>query len=253
MAGILIAPYFVRPLADAVWLPGERQAQFARRLGFDQRRIFRGLYTCDRSALEAQHLTRVAEKRAVKRSFLFVGRFIPEKGVDTLVEAYRVYRKTTADAWPMVCCGSGPLLSRLQGQPGIHVEGFVQPERLPAMFASAGCFVLASKFEPWALVVHEAASAGLLVLSSDQVGAAVHLVQPGYNGYIFGGGDVAGLASLMSEASAMSDTRLDEMSQASYALSQQFSPKHWADTLLRSFYVLPRAPGANGGSAAVPR
>ena len=103
--------------------------------------------------------------------------------------------------------------------------------------ASAGCLILPSQFEPWALVVHEAAAAGRLILASENVGAVTHLVQPGYNGFIFNNKDVAGLASLMSRVSAMTDTELDRMSRASYLLSLQFSPKQWADTLLHSYHA----------------
>jgi len=229
----LIARFYLHPLADAVWLPGERQAVFARKLGFSQRIILRGLYSCDQPAIEVPHLTRLAEGRAVPRSFLFVGRFVSEKGIDTLAEAYRAYRQATVNPWPLICCGAGPLHSRLTDKPGIQIEGFVQPEQLAALVARAGCLVLPSAFEPWAVVVHEAASAGLLVLASENVGAALHLVQPDYNGFIFAGGDVEGLALLMSRVSAMSNAQLDGMSRNSYSLSRQFSPRRWADTLLQ--------------------
>jgi glycosyltransferase involved in cell wall biosynthesis len=233
--GTLVAPWYVRSIADAVWLPGERQAAFARRLGFQQRTILRGLYTCDQPAIETVHFSRVAEGRAVPRSFLFVGRFVSEKGVDQLVTAYESYREGTANPWPLVCCGAGPLISRLSGRPGIRVEGFVQPDRLCDILASSGCLVLPSTFEPWAVVVHEAASAGLLILASEKVGATVHLIQDNYNGYIFDSRDAKGLAALMFHVSNLSDVRLDAMSQASHLLSMQFTPARWADTLLDGF------------------
>ena len=233
--GTLIAPWYVRPLADMIWVPGERQAAFARRLGFEQRAILWGLLSGDQPAIETVHLLRLADGRAVPRSFLFAGRFVSEKGVDQLVKAYESYRERSIDPWPLVCCGAGPLGSRLEGRPGIRVEGFVQPDRLCDILASAGCLVLPSTFEPWAIVVHEAASAGLLILASDIVGAAVHLVQDNYNGYIFDCRDVKGLSALMSHVSDLSDVRLDAMSRASHLLSKQFSPARWADTLLDGF------------------
>jgi glycosyltransferase involved in cell wall biosynthesis len=227
-----MAPYYLRPLSDAVWLPGERQAVFARRLGFAQRAILRGLYSCDQPYFERVHNLRVSEGRPVPRSFLFVGRFVPDKGIATLIAAYEAYRANSPNPWPLVCCGAGPLGSLLERRPGITIEGFLQPERLRAELGLAGCLVLPSDFEPWAVVVHEAASAGLVILASENVGSAVHLVQDNYNGYIFGGRDVEGLASLMTRVSAMSDARLNSMSRASHSLSRQFSPGRWADTLL---------------------
>jgi glycosyltransferase involved in cell wall biosynthesis len=227
-----IASYYLRPLADKVWLPGERQALFARKLGFEQHAILRGLYCCDERRVESVYKDRLASELAVPRAFLFVGRFVQEKGIDTLAEAYAMYRANCPNPWPLICCGAGPMRSLLENKPGVQLEGFLQPDQLLSRFRSAGCLVLPSNLEPWAVVVHEAASAGLLILASEHVGAAVHLVQDHYNGYIFGGKDARGLASLMGLVSAQTDRRLNEMSRASHSLSMQFSVTRWVDTLL---------------------
>lgn len=233
--GTMVSAFYLKPIADVVWLPGERQATFARRLGFSQGAILRGSFTCDHPAFAAVHDARVAQGQPLPRRFVFVGRMVPAKSVDKLVEAYRIYRKQNPNAWPLICCGSGPMRSRLEGQEGIRFDGFVQPDKVPQVLGSAGCLVLPSRFEPWALVVHEAAAAGRLILASENVGSVTHLVQPGYNGFIFNNNDVAGLAGLMLRVSSMSDARLNQMSEASYLLSQQFSPRQWADILLQSY------------------
>lgn len=233
--GVWTAPFYLRPIADVAWLPGERQAAFARKLGFGQMQILRGSFSCDQPQFAAQHLQRLELGRAVPRSFLFSGRFIEIKGIDILSEAYRLYSKQVADPWSLVCCGAGPLRGLLEGLPGVHLEGFVQPENMAAKLATAGCLILPSISEHWSLAVHEATSAGLLVLASETVGATVHLVQPNFNGFIFDDRDVEGLAHLMMRVSAMSDERLDAMSHASFQLSQQFSPALWASTLIESY------------------
>lgn len=233
--GTLVSPFYVKPIADVVWLPGERQATFARRLGFSQNAILRGSFTCDHPAFAAVHNARIDRAQPLPRCFVFVGRMVPAKCVDKLARAYRNYRKQNPDAWPLICCGSGPLRSRLENEEGVRMEGFVQPDKIPQVLESAACLILPSKFEPWALVVHEAAAAGRLILASENVGSVTHLVQPGYNGFIFDNNDVAGLARLMSRVSLMSDRQLDQMSRSSYLLSQQFSPRQWADTLLQSY------------------
>ncbi len=233
--GTVIAPWYVRALADAIWLPGERQADFARRLGFEQRAILWSSLSCDQPAIETLHLARVAEGRTVPHAFLFVGEFAAHKGNDELVKAYGVYREKTADPWPLVCCGAGPKEFHFKGKPGIRVVGFVQPQNLRDKLVSAGCLVLPSNVDHWGVVVHEAASAGLVILASNRVGATVHLVQDNFNGYIFDGQDVHALAALMSHVSRLCDARLDSMSEASHLLSKQFTPARWADTLLEGF------------------
>ncbi len=233
--GTLIAPWYVRPLADAVWVPGERQAVFARKLGFEQFNVLRGSLSCDQPAIETLHKSRVAAGRAVPRSFLFLGEFALHKGIEQLVKAYEAYREGSVDPWPLVCCGAGSLGPRLEGKPGIRVEGFVQPDRLCDILASSGCIILPSNIDHWGVVIHEAASAGLLILASEIVGAVVHLVQDNYNGYIFDAWDAKELAALMFHVSNFSDARLDAMSRASHSLSKQFTPARWADTLLEGF------------------
>jgi glycosyltransferase involved in cell wall biosynthesis len=235
--GIMVSPLFVKPMTDAVWLPGERQAMFARRLGFSQSQILRGVYSCDHPAFAAVHIARIQKDEPLPRCFVFIGRMVEDKCVDKLARAYRLYREQYANPWPLTCCGSGPMKSLLEKEDGVKMNGFVQPDKIPQVLASAACLILPSRFEPWALVVHEAAAAGRLILASEDVGAVPHLVQPGYNGFIFNNEDVAGLATLMSRVSAMGDAQLDAMSRASYMLSQQFSPRLWADTLLQSFHA----------------
>ena len=58
---VMVSPLFVKPMTDAVWLPGERQAMFARRLGFSQSQILRGSSTCDHPAFAAVHIARIHE------------------------------------------------------------------------------------------------------------------------------------------------------------------------------------------------
>ena len=232
--GALVAPFYVRPIADAVWLPGERQAIFARKLGFSQRAILRGSFTCDHQAFSAVHEARLAQKQALPRAFVFVGRMVASKGVDILARSYRAYRRQSANPWPLICCGSGPMRSQLENREGIRIMGFIQPDEMPRVLSSAGCLILPSSFEPWSLVVHEAASAGRIILASENVGAVPHLVQPAYNGFIFNNKDIEGLTALMSRVSAMTDAQLDQMSCASHQLSKQFSPRQWANILLQS-------------------
>lgn len=251
--GALIAPFLIRPAADVIWLPGERQSTFARKMGFEQHAVLRGSLSGDRAAFEAMHLARLNERLPLPRAFFYAGRFSPEKGVVTLANAYDRYFREARNPWPLICCGTGPLQSRLEGKPGIQIGGFIQPQHIANTMANAGCLIAPSDWDHWGVVVHEAASAGLLILASEEVGASVHLVQPNYNGFIFGKKDAKTLAELMARVSAMSDERLDEMSQASHSLSLQYSPALWADMLLDSFHALaaPR-PVASTSAQALP-
>ncbi len=230
--GSIMSPFLVKTLADAIWVPGDRQAAFATRLRFDEDRILRGLYSCDYFAFSQVHEQRARLRLPLNRAFVFAGRLIEKKGITTLAAAYRRYRNSVRDPWPMLCLGRGPMVQVLAEEPGITVEGFVQPAWLPAKLAGAACLVLPSTFEPWALVVHEAAAAGLAILASDAVGSVPHLVEHGENGFIFRPNDVQGLSHLMERLSLMSNDSLTAMSFASASLARQFTPVLWTDTIL---------------------
>lgn len=231
-AAIALGSLWLAPLADAIWVPGERQAIWARKLGFGKDRVLQGMYSCDQPALASIYRQRIADGRPLPHTFLYVGRMAPVKGLDVLVAAFAAYRKSCPDPWPLICCGTGPLAHLIEGQTGIVNEGFLQPHELMSKYASAGCLILPSNHEPWALVVHEAAAAGLLIVSSDVVGASPHLVQSHYNGFTFPSGDAESLTRAMLRVSALGNQRLEEMSAASHSLSAQFSPRRWADTLM---------------------
>lgn len=229
--GVAVARWYLHAQFEAVFLPGEPQARFARKLGFRNDQIWRGLYTCDHASFAAAYKRRTGPA-APRRVFLFAGRLIPEKGIDILLAAYRRYRAEAADPWPLVVCGTGPLAPALAGEAGIRHLGFVQPDAFGEIMANAGCLVLPSRFEPWGLVIHEAAAAGLAVIASTACGAAVHLVQDGFNGYVVAPGDAGELTRNFHRIGRLNDDRLAAMQAASHALSLQYTPGRWADTVV---------------------
>lgn len=225
-AGVAISRWHIQPYYDRAFVPGERQADFARRLGFPQSAISAGLYACD--------IARFAPPAGATpgRGFVFVGRLIPEKGVDTLAEAYRRYRAMTADSWPLTIYGSGSLGEVLSGIEGVTLAGFVQPQALPAALHQAGAFVLPSLFEPWAVAINEAAAAGLPMIVTSACGASVHLVQDRLNGAVVGAGDAQDLARAMHRIAGLSDAERGAYGAMSLALAQQFTPQRWAETVI---------------------
>ena len=229
--GSYISRYYLHPICDALFVAGERQAIFARKLGFAQSKILRGVLSCDHDKFSAIYFER-KELLVEPKAFVFIGRLVPEKGLDVLLEAYAKYRKLATNPWPLKCYGTGPLKSMLEETEGIELNGFCQPENLPKELLGASCLVLPSKFEPWALVVHEATSAGMAVICTEAVGASVHLVQKGYNGYIVETGSVVELTDSLLNYSLLSSAERNEMGARSYQMSLQFTPQRWARTLM---------------------
>jgi len=224
----LIARWYLHSAIDALWVAGERQRQFAARLGFKGERCWSGYYSCDWPRFAA-----AKSESERKPAFLFVGRYVEAKGIDLLVDAYRRYRADTSEPWDLVCAGAGPLEGLLDEEEGIINKGFVQPEALPDLMREAGAFVLPSQDEPWGVVIHEAAASGLPLLCSDACGAAVHLLQDGYNGWKFETGNVSHLKACMAQLSKLCSTALHNMGQRSHQLSKQYTPRQWSITFKR--------------------
>jgi glycosyltransferase involved in cell wall biosynthesis len=170
-------------------------------------------------------------------SFLFVGRYVEEKGIRDLAAAYRLYRTKVEKAWPLVCAGRGELASLL-ADAGAEDSGFVQPEDLPRLMHEASAFVLPSRFEPWGVVVQEAAAAGLPLIVSEACGASVHLVRDGYNGFITETGNYKHLASALIRMHRLNEVEHEEFGQRSFELSKQYTPERWARTLREGLAML---------------
>src|SRR6266849_7649266 len=112
--------------------------------------------------------------------------------------------------------------------PVVALCGFVQPKLLPHLFANAGCLVLPSLFEPWGVVIHEGAAAGLPIICTSACGAAVHLVND-RSGFVVPAGNVEELALALSRFTHLADDTRQAMSAASFDLSLQYTPVRWAD------------------------
>jgi glycosyltransferase involved in cell wall biosynthesis len=224
-AGMAISPFYIRPSFDVAFLPNDRQRIFARKLGFGDEDIWTGVYCCDQPSFES-----FAEQRRGlrRRSFLYVGRLVATKGLDVLLDAYQAYRELVDDPWPLRVAGTGPLHRILAGVEGVVPIGFQQPDAMPQVFGEAGCFVLPSVFEPWGIVVHEAAASGLPIVCTVACGASLDLVRDGYNGFVVPPGNSAALTDALVAMTTMDEDRRRNMGRASTVLSRQLTPERWA-------------------------
>lgn len=225
----IMAPWYLHPAIDVLWGAGERQRQFARRLGFQGDQYWNGIYACDWETFARADVTH--DRGGQPPFFLYVGRYVDAKGIDTLTAAYRHYRNQVDEPWELHCAGSGPLADHLQSTPGIVDNGFVQPPALPRLMQDASGFVLSSRHEPWGVVVQEAAVSRLPLICSEACGAAVHFLQDGYNGFSFDTSNADHLAQCMVRLSELDPKKRKKMGERSYMLSKQFTPRRWADTL----------------------
>jgi glycosyltransferase involved in cell wall biosynthesis len=225
------AGYFRRYFSHA-WITGTYQFEYARRLGFNKNRIIYDLYSADVTLFHQANRQASAE-RSLKypHRFLFIGRFEPVKGLNVLIEAWRVVGDARRD-WDLCLIGHGTLRNALTALPGVVVKDFMQPSKLIDELQHAGCFVLPSHSEPWGVAVHECAAAGIPLILSDVVGAASTFLISGFNGFNFTAGDSHSLANRMAQIIALSDEQLRVMSDHSHDLSHRITPSSSAANLL---------------------
>ena len=137
----------------------------------------------------------------VKQSFVFlcVGRLIPEKSIDILIDAFsNIF--TNIDV-QLLIVGSGICAESLKSSSklfaNIIFKGPLFGEELIACYHQADVLVLPSVSEKWGLVVNEALCSGLAVVNSDSVGAAADLVIKPNSGWVFETGNQVALEKLL--------------------------------------------------------
>ena len=173
----------------------------------------------------------VSSNSKPRKSFCFVGRYSPVKGLDILAAAYRIYSSQVESPWELVTAGKGECREQLVSA-GAEDRGFIQPEALPAFFADASAFILPSRFEPWGVVIQEAAASGLPLVCSNACGAGVHLLRDGFNGISVPAGDTDSLVNAMVRMTEMEESKRNEWGKASFELSKQYTPERWVETMI---------------------
>ncbi|MEM6804602.1 MAG: glycosyltransferase family 4 protein [Bacteroidota bacterium] len=228
----LISPFYLKPNYSHVWVPGDPQYTFARKLGYKEDKILKGFYSADLAPfMQAYERIKEEKKEKYPHRFLYVGRFVEVKGISLLVEAFQDLSKEMEHDWELELVGTGPLKAAFEGSTRIHIRDFVQPERLPELAQNSGCFVLPSLHEPWGVVLHEFAGAGLPLISSSSCGAATAFLEHGRNGFAYEHHNQNQIKACLKHIIEMSDEDLCKMSLESYKISQKISPESWSKTL----------------------
>ena len=140
---------------------------------------------------------------------LYVGRFDPRKGIETLVRAYAQLVERSADAQNLrllIVGGSDPqeddgaerlriegIVNSLGIEASIEFVGMVGHDRLPLYYTAADVCVIPSHYEPFGLVAIEAMACGTPVVASD-VGGLKFTVVPEATGLLVPAKDEAAFA-----------------------------------------------------------
>jgi 1,2-diacylglycerol 3-alpha-glucosyltransferase len=177
--------------------------------------------------------------------FLAVNRFVPEKNLARLVDAFARYRQDapTDLAWDLVLCGDGPGAAevdravRKSGFPeAIHRPGFLQVAEMAPWLAFASAFVHPSLLEPWGLVVNEAAASGLPLLISDRAGCVETLVPdpPGTTGRRFDPHDELEMTAGLAWIAGLPESERQVMGRNAAEVVNGWGPDRFAEGMVEA-------------------
>ncbi len=229
---LLAAPFILHRTYSHAWVPGAPQKRYALKLGFRPEKISEGFYCAD-VPLFAPLATDRTNKKPFPRRFIYLGRYIHQKGLDLLFPAFMELQEEQPNDWELWCAGSGELFDQRPRHPKIKHLGFVQPHELKEHLPSTGVFILPSRFEPWGVVVHEMAAAGFPMICSTAIGAATRFLEENKNGFYFQNEEKESLKTVLKKMMSLSDEELQQMAQHSHKLGVDYTPKMWAEKVGR--------------------
>ena len=118
-------------------------------------------------------------------TFLYVGRIVKIKNVEGLIQQFN--KNFSSSKAVLKIIGTGPEESILRAKyasENVSFLGAMFDDELVEQFSNASCLVLPSKHEPWGLVVNEALSSSLPVITTSSVGANADLIKGRSTGMI---------------------------------------------------------------------
>ena len=175
----------------------------------------------------------------MNRRFISVGRLEAQKGFEYLIQAWsKVYDKHPD--YTLDIFGAGSLRGFLQDEiDRRHLAGVVtlkgSTNDIQSEYLTSSGFVMTSRFEGFPMVLLEASSFGLPLVSFDCVSGPKEIIRNGYNGYIVDLFDTDSLADSIIKIISDDELRV-QMGKKAVEVVSEFSIKnimHQWDTLFK--------------------
>lgn len=152
-------------------------------------------------SLERKQALRKALGVPEEKMLLSVGQFIPRKGFDVLLQAVNALDKHIG----VYIVGGKPTeeyltYARENDLTNVHFVGFKTKQELESYYLAADLFVLPTREDIWGLVVGEAMSCGLGVITTTMCNAGLTLIENGKNGFLVPPEDVRALRMAITDA-----------------------------------------------------
>lgn len=138
-----------------------------------------------------------------KKIFISVGSFIYGKGYDILIEAVKQIKNINGVGFIII--GGGEELENYRKKikeyniNNIEFIDFLPKERLIEYYDCSDIFIFPTRGDIWGLVINEAMSRGLPVISTDKCIAGNELIKNGFNGEVIKTGNVEELQKVINK------------------------------------------------------
>lgn len=233
-----IKKYFISG-AEGYFSTGSNHDTYYVTYGAEKERIFRYPFTSlTEEDVKKAGIKTKSEKESVRKKLnivedkvvLSVGRFSYNrgygKGYDVLLKAAESFNKDIG----IYIVGDEPteefILRKEKKQlTHIHFIGFKNKAELAEYYIASDLLAMPTRGDVWGLVVNEALSYGLPIVSSDKCVAALELIKDGVNGYIVPVEDCAALAEAINKVLT---ENYDSMSLAAYQSIQDYTIENMA-------------------------
>jgi len=229
---LTIVSFVVKKLVDFIWIPGFSQYSTALALNFSKNQIIYNIYSGNTYKFREAYLNSIHQKQShFPRKLIYVGRFAKVKNIQMLIDAFEEIEVVEGINWKLEIIGKGDEKFKILSN-NIQLRPYVQPNEIVELIKDSGVFVLPSIKEPWGVVIHEFAAAGLPILCSRECGARFDLVIENYNGILIEELNIIGIKKALVKLFKLSEQELNLMSKRSYELSQRITPQTWGANLM---------------------
>jgi glycosyltransferase involved in cell wall biosynthesis len=220
---------------DAYVANGSQAAAYLEELGVKPSRIV----TSSLPAGRAPGTTaRAQPSRDDNIRFLFVGRLLSQKRPLELIEAFALVREAVPNA-TLSLVGTGELelavRDAAEAAEGVTYLGYREGAELASIYSESDVLVLPAVREVWGIVVNEALSHGLFVVTTDQVGSAHDLLDE-ETGVVLHAEHPTALAPALVRTALTLDLSDEARERRAGAVSST-TPERFADDIVRAAAV----------------
>ena len=195
--GVLYARKAAMRLIDAICCNGIQSREYVEGLGYSQERITNGHMAADIYQMSTRvNSVTIEQKETLRRSlgifgrvYIYVGQLIPRKGLEQLIETWKVFLENNADEHlQLLILGDGANRSEYEQLSkdvrGVKFIGKIDYDEIHKYLAISDISITPTLEDNWSLVVPEAMAAGLPVATSIYNGCHPELVKKS-NGWVF--------------------------------------------------------------------